>query len=207
MNNVLIIDDQPLYSEALASLVENAINTAEVIQTTDSAEVMELVRSQRIDLIILDVVLGDRDGMRLAKNILATGYRGRLLFVSSRDYSSLSKAAYEMGANGFLNKNEARETIADAIVSVSRGYSMFKSTHTPSSGDVTLSNREAMVFHYLAQGYSNKKISEQLSLSAKTISTYKTRILKKYHADSLIELAAYYPSVRKHSVLPLSTEN
>lgn len=93
-----------------------------------------------------------------------------------------------MGANGFLNKNEARETIADAIVSVSRGYSMFKSTHTPSSGDVTLSNREAMVFHYLAQGYSNKKISEQLSLSAKTISTYKTRILKKYHADSLIEL-------------------
>lgn len=188
MNNVLIIDDQPLYSEALASLVENAINTAEVIQTTDSTEVMDLVRSQRIDLIILDVVLGDRDGMRLAKNILATGYRGRLLFVSSRDYSSLSKAAYEMGANGFLNKNEARETIADAIVSVSRGYSMFKSTHTPSSGDVTLSNREAMVFHYLAQGYSNKKISEQLSLSAKTISTYKTRILKKYHADSLIEL-------------------
>ncbi|HCG5510264.1 TPA: response regulator transcription factor [Vibrio parahaemolyticus] len=194
MNNVLIIDDQPLYSEALASLVENAINTAEVIQTTDSAEVMELVRSQRIDLIILDVVLGDRDGMRLAKNILATGYRGRLLFVSSRDYSSLSKAAYEMGANGFLNKNEARETIADAIVSVSRGYSMFKSsTHTPSSGDVTLSNREAMVFHYLAQGYSNKKISEQLSLSAKTISTYKTRILKKYHADSLIELLHTIP--------------
>ncbi|EIY7830328.1 response regulator transcription factor [Vibrio parahaemolyticus] len=199
MNNVLIIDDQPLYSEALASLVENAINTAEVIQTTDSAEVMELVRSQRIDLIILDVVLGDRDGMRLAKNILATGYRGRLLFVSSRDYSSLSKAAYEMGANGFLNKNEARETIADAIVSVSRGYSMFKSTHTPSSGDVTLSNREAMVFHYLAQGYSNKKISEQLSLSAKTISTYKTRILKKYHADSLIELLHTIPSQKTFS--------
>lgn len=105
MNNVLIIDAQPLYSEALASLVESVINAAEVIQTTDSAEVMDLVRGQKIDLIILDVVLGDRDGMRLAKNILATGYRGRLLFVSSRDYSSLSKAAYEMGANGFLSKH------------------------------------------------------------------------------------------------------
>ncbi|MGY6377883.1 LuxR C-terminal-related transcriptional regulator, partial [Vibrio parahaemolyticus] len=111
----------------------------------------------------------------------------RLLFVSSRDYSSLSKAAYEMGANGLLNKNEARETIADAIVSVSRGYSMFKSTHTPSWGDVTLSNREAMVFQYLAQGYSNKKICEQLSMSAKTISTYKTRISNIHHLDSLIE--------------------
>lgn len=69
LNNVLIIDAQPLYSEALASLVESVINAAEVIQTTDSAEVMDLVRGQKIDLIILDVVLGDRDGMRLAKNI------------------------------------------------------------------------------------------------------------------------------------------
>ncbi|EMB9235061.1 response regulator transcription factor [Vibrio alginolyticus] len=194
MSNVLIIDAQPLYSEALASLVEHAINAAEVIQTTDSAEIMELVRSNKIDLIILDVVLGERDGMRLARNILATGYLGRLLFISSRDYSSLSKAAHEMGANGFLNKSEPRKSIIDAIAGISRGYSMFKSTLTTSSGNVTLSNREAIVFHYLVQGYSNKKISEQLSLSAKTISTYKARILKKYQAASLIELLNTLPT-------------
>ncbi|ENM8382353.1 response regulator [Vibrio alginolyticus] len=194
MSNVLIIDAQPLYSEALASLVEHATNAAEVIQTTDSAEIMELVRSNKIDLIILDVVLGERDGMRLARNILATGYLGRLLFISSRDYSSLSKAAYEMGANGFLNKSEPRKSIIDAIAGISRGYSMFKSTLTTSSGNVTLSNREAIVFHYLVQGYSNKKISEQLSLSAKTISTYKARILKKYQAASLIELLNTLPT-------------
>ncbi|MFM2592201.1 response regulator transcription factor [Vibrio harveyi] len=193
MNNVLIIDDQPLYSEALASLVQNAFQTVNVVESTDSAEVMELIRNQPVDLVILDVVLGDRDGMRLAKNILATGYQGRILFISSRDYSSLSKAAFEMGAHGFLNKNESKETITDAIVSVTRGYSMFKATHNQSSGNVALSNREAMVFHYLAQGYSNKKISEQLSLSAKTISTYKTRILKKYHAESVVELLNTLP--------------
>ncbi|MGD1451636.1 response regulator [Vibrio harveyi] len=193
MNNVLIIDDQPLYSEALASLVHNAFQTVNVVESTDSAEVMELIRNQPVDLVILDVVLGDRDGMRLAKNILATGYQGRILFISSRDYSSLSKAAFEMGAHGFLNKNESKETIMDAIVSVTRGYSMFKATHNQSSGNVALSNREAMVFHYLAQGYSNKKISEQLSLSAKTISTYKTRILKKYHAESVVELLNTLP--------------
>ncbi|HDM8143841.1 TPA: response regulator transcription factor [Vibrio harveyi] len=193
MNNVLIIDDQPLYSEALASLVQNAFQTVNVVESTYSAEVMELIRNQPVDLVILDVVLGDRDGMRLAKNILATGYQGRILFISSRDYSSLSKAAFEMGAHGFLNKNESKETIMDAIVSVTRGYSMFKATHNQSSGNVALSNREAMVFHYLAQGYSNKKISEQLSLSAKTISTYKTRILKKYHAESVVELLNTLP--------------
>ncbi|MEF1304220.1 response regulator transcription factor, partial [Vibrio owensii] len=192
-NNVLIIDDQPLYSEALASLVQTAFQSVNVVESTDSAEVMEIIRNQPVDLVILDVVLGDRDGMRLAKNILATGYQGKILFISSRDYSSLSKAAFEMGAHGFLNKNEAKATIMDAIVSVTRGYSMFKATHNQSSGNVTLSNREAMVFHYLAQGYSNKKISEQLSLSAKTISTYKTRILKKYHAESVVELLNTLP--------------
>ncbi|MCR9911094.1 response regulator transcription factor [Vibrio campbellii] len=193
MNNVLIIDDQPLYSEALASLVQTAFQSVNVVESTDRAEVMDIVRNQPVDLVILDVVLGDRDGMRLAKNILATGYQGKILFISSRDYSSLSKAAFEMGAHGFLNKNEAKATILDAIVSVTRGYSMFKATHNQSSGSVTLSNREAMVFHYLAQGYSNKKISEQLSLSAKTISTYKTRILKKYHAESVVELLNTLP--------------
>ena len=193
MNNVLIIDDQPLYSEALASLVQTAFQSVNIVESTDSAEVMDIVRNQPVDLVILDVVLGDRDGMRLAKNILATGYQGKILFISSRDYSSLSKAAFEMGAHGFLNKNEAKATILDAIVSVTRGYSMFKATHNQSSGSVTLSNREAMVFHYLAQGYSNKKISEQLSLSAKTISTYKARILKKYHAESVVELLNTLP--------------
>ncbi len=193
MKNVLIIDAQPLYSEALASLVNNALNTAEVTQSTSSAEVMDLVRNQRIDLIILDVVIGDRDGLRLAKNIMATGCKGKILFISSKDYSSLSKAAYELGADGYLHKNESKQTIMDAIVSVSRGYSIFKLKHTSSSSNIALSKREAMVFHYLAQGYSNKRISEQLSLSAKTISTYKTRILKKYHANSLIELLHTLP--------------
>ena len=108
MNNVLIIDDQPLYSEALASLVQTAFQSVNVVESTDSAEVMDIVRNQPVDLVILDVVLGDRDGMRLAKNILATGYQGKILFISSRDYSSLSKAAFEMGAHGFLNKKKLR---------------------------------------------------------------------------------------------------
>ena len=188
MNNALVIDNQPLYSEALASLVKTAFQPSNVLESTDSSEIMEIIRNQAVDLVILDVVLGGKDGMRLAINILATGYQGKIIFISSSDYSSLSKAAYEMGAHGFLSKNEAKSTIMDAIVSVMRGYTVFKITPNQSSSNIGLSNREAMVFHYLTQGYSNKRISEHLSLSAKTISTYKTRILKKYHAASVVEL-------------------
>lgn len=194
MNNALIIDNQPLYSEALSSLIKTAFPYANVMETTDPVDIMDLVRNKPIDLVILDVVVGERDGLRLAKSILASGYRGKLLFVSSRDYTSLSRAAFELGARGFLNKNEPKETIMDAIVSISRGYSIFKATQDSPSIDANLSSREAMVFQYLAQGYSNKKIAEQLSLSAKTVSTYKSRILKKYHANSLVELLNTVPT-------------
>lgn len=194
MKNILIIDAQPLYSDALATLVEDAFPSVSVKQSTNGSEIMGLVRNQSVDLIILDVVVGDRDGMSLAKNILATGYQGKMLFVSSKDYPSLTKAAYELGANGFLNKNESKQTLIDAIVSVSRGYTLFKLNHSKTT-KTELSKREAMVFHYLAQGFSNKRISEQLSLSAKTVSTYKTRILKKYNAKSLVELINTVPQL------------
>lgn len=188
MNNALIIDSQPLYSEALSSLIKIAFPYADVTESTNITNIMDLVRNKPIDLVILDVVVGDRDGLRLAKNIFASEFEGKLLFVSSRDYSSLSRAAFELGARGFVNKNESKETIMDTIISISRGYSVFKATQNSISPDAKLSSREAIVLQYLAQGFSNKNIAEQLSLSAKTVSTYKSRILKKYHADSLVEL-------------------
>ncbi len=151
---------------------------------------MHQVRQSKIDFIILDVVLGQRDGMCLAKHILATGYQGKLLFISSKNYSSLSKVAFDIGASGFLDKSESKETIIEAVINISRGYLMFKRKYAPPSAlkKIELSEREAMIFHYLAQGYTNKYISEQLAISAKTVSTYKSRILKKHHASSFIEL-------------------
>ena len=85
MNNVLIIDDQPLYSEALASLVQTAFQSVNAVESTDSAEVMEIIRNQPVDLVILDVVLGDRDGMRLAKEHISDRLpRQNLVYFFSR---------------------------------------------------------------------------------------------------------------------------
>ncbi|WP_285375645.1 response regulator transcription factor [Vibrio sp. B172a] len=76
--------------------------------------------------------------------------------------------------------------VVDAIVSTVKGFRVFKSglsEHYPA-----LSVREQMVFDYLALGYSNQKIAQTLSLSEKTISTYKSRILQKYDTKSIVEL-------------------
>ncbi|WP_373953622.1 response regulator [Vibrio pomeroyi] len=186
--NVLIIDEQPLYREALAELVMDSLEVDDLHKTTDTETILKLVKNQSIDLIVLDVALVNNDGMNLAKIIKAHGYEGKLLFVSSLDSSSLSEAAQSLGANGFLSKSESHESIRFALSSIMKGYSLFKSDQKNCCKSTKLSNKEAIVFEYLIQGHSNKLISEKLSLSAKTISTYKTRILNKYRANSIVEL-------------------
>lgn len=193
--NVLIIDEQPLYREALSELISSALDIEDIYKTTDTDKILKLLRNQRIDLIVLDVTLADSDGMNLAKIIKARGYEGKLLFVSSLDHSSLSEAAFTLGAHGFLSKNENHESIHFALISIMKGYSLFKSDQANVGKSTKLSNKEAIVFQYLIQGHSNKLISEKLSLSAKTISTYKTRILNKYRANSIVELVQLTGSI------------
>lgn len=185
---VLIVDEQPLYREALSELITNSLDVEEVHKTTETEHILNLVKSQRIDLIVLDVTLFDSDGVNLAKIIKAHGYEGKLLFVSSQNSPSLSDAALNLGAHGFLCKSENHESIHFALTSIMKGYSLFKCDQNKQGQSIKLSTKEAIVFQYLIQGHSNKLISERLSLSAKTISTYKTRILSKYRANSIVEL-------------------
>jgi two-component system response regulator FimZ (fimbrial Z protein) len=100
-----------------------------------------------------------------------------------------SNTAKQIGANGYITKAENTSMLKEAIVSVSRGFSVFKNDEgTTARRHTKLSKRETIVFNYLLKGYTNKQISEILTLSSKTISTYKSRILDKYKVDSIVEL-------------------
>ncbi|EOB2812236.1 LuxR C-terminal-related transcriptional regulator [Vibrio vulnificus] len=193
VEKVLIIDSQPLYARALSSLAKEVINPLEVTITTNTKQILDCVREENVELIIMDVLIEGRDGISLAKSIFANGYAGKLLFVSSNDYDSLSNVAYTIGAHGYLTKYASQSTLSNAIVNVLKGYTMFKG-QPAQSDQQALSEREVTVLSYLMQGYSNQKISELLMLSNKTISTYKARILKKYNAKSIVEIAEIHRS-------------
>jgi len=99
-----------------------------------------------------------------------------------------NQVAKEIGANGYILKSEETQSIDESIWAIYRGYSVFKYESNNTKTLPELSERETIVYGYLSQGYSNKRISELLSLSSKTISTYKTRILGKFNASSIIEV-------------------
>lgn len=185
---VLILDNQPIFRHALVSMV-NRINTqTDSIQSDSVKDARRILREQNVDMIILDVDFNDGNGLDFVQHIRKGGYKGKVLFVSSNSNPLFYYIAQNVCANGYILKTEDPSLINDAIISTYRGYTVFKHCTTGMYELPDLSGRESVVFSYLSKGYSNKKISELLSLSSKTISTYKRRILKKYNANSIIEI-------------------
>ncbi|MGD8121381.1 response regulator [Vibrio sp. TRT 2004] len=186
--HTLVIDSQPIMREALSQLLYETIPNVQVLQAPSATFAIQLVRNHNINMVVLDVDLEGSDGFEFVRRARAYGYTGRILFVSSNKHPMYSETAKLLGANGYVSKLENTLVLKEAVLSVSRGHSVFKKTDNLKKRNTTLSKRETVVFNYLIKGYSNKKISEVLSLSSKTISTYKARILDKYKVDSIVEL-------------------
>lgn len=186
--NVLVLDTQPIVRKAIISLLKSNQLPTNIFESNSVVAAYKLVRTNDIQIILLDVELSDGSGLDFIRRLRQAGFRGKVLFISSNNHPMYNQVAKEVGANGYIIKSEETQTISEAIWATYRGYLVFKHTSDTNSKLPTLSKRESIVYSYLSQGYSNKKISELLSLSSKTISTYKTRILEKFNASSIIEV-------------------
>lgn len=187
--NCLVVDDHPLVCVAIETLLKSIDYIQSVTSVHNGNIAHKILKNKPINLLILDVNLGDSDGFDFLRRAKAHGYTGKVLFISSSDNAIHINTAFKMGADGYLCKSENFHLIADAIDSIVKGYSIFKfRNNNQSTGKAELSKREIVVFNYLVQGKSNKYIADVLSLSAKTVSTYKRRILDKYKVTSIVEL-------------------
>lgn len=185
----LVIDSFPLVRETLSQQLLSLETVAEVKESSSVADTLLQLKKERFDLLTMDVELGQDNGFELMKRAKATGYQGKILFVSRFDYSLHSALAKKNGANGYISKTEPTLIVRDAMSQILRGYNLFK--QDDSKVDINtdnLSSRELTVFQYLIKGYSNKQIAELLFLSEKTISTYKSRVLSKFSASTVVEL-------------------
>ncbi|WP_165314014.1 response regulator transcription factor [Vibrio ziniensis] len=182
----LIIDSFPMVQQAMQQMLHTNHNFEKVLLASDAFTAASALRQYDIDLIILDIQLAGFDGLDFLRRMRAKQFAGKILFVSSNEHGMYSNAAKKMGANGYVLKTENTEIIQDAISSVLRGYNVFK--HNSDNEFSALSKRETIVYNYLVKGFTNKRISELLSISTKTVSTYKSRILNKCNVDSIIEL-------------------
>ncbi|KJK07450.1 MULTISPECIES: response regulator transcription factor [Pseudomonas] len=200
MHSVLIVDDHPVIRLAVRVLLEK--HDMRVVGEADNGlDAVQLVRELTPQVVILDIGIPKLDGLTVISRIKALNVRSEILVLTSQTADAVCRRCIQLGARGFINKEEDLGSLITAIKAVESGYNFFPSLTYDSVNSTdqlteleqiqSLTDREVTVLQYLAQGYSNKEIGEKLFLSNKTVSTYKTRLLQKLGAASLVDLAEF----------------
>lgn len=208
MHSVLIVDDHPVIRMAVRILLEK--HGMRVVGETDNGiDAVQLARELSPQVVILDIGIPKLDGFTVISRIKALDVRSEILILTSHPADSVCRRCIQLGARGFVNKEQDLTSLISAVKAVVSGYTFFPvlaldsviSSEQPTEVDLirSLTDREMMVLQYLAQGYSNKQISEMLMLSNKTVSTYKVRLLQKLGVSSLIDLADF---AKRNSLTP-----
>ncbi len=201
MATVLIVDDHPAFRLVLRTQIALLPGASRILEADNGVDTLALARSERPDLIVLDLDMPKMGGLEAISRILAVNPDLRILVVSAHDPSVFAARVAELGACGYASKRLEIKELIRCIESVLAGYSVFpNAAKTASPVDVAdsyqkrldlLSNKEMIVTQMLAQGLSNKEIGEALFISNKTVSTHKTRIMNKLQMGSLVELVDF----------------
>jgi two-component system, NarL family, invasion response regulator UvrY len=201
MKKILIIDDHEIVRDGIKKIL-NERNVGYVYgEVGSAAEALKLVSEQNWDIVILDISLGGRNGLEVMKEIKALRPHLPVLILSMHSEEQYARRAFKAGAAGYITKDSPRTEILKAIDRVAKGRRYVSPALAEGlvvdlergtrPAHETLSNREFEVMRWIASGKTVGEIAALLSLSDKTISTYRARVLEKMGMRTNAELTHY----------------
>lgn len=201
MIRVVVVDDQPLVRAGITMMVNTQKDMTVVAEAADGEEAIIQVRSQRPDVVLMDVRMADNDGISATRAIIDGGLTAdsgkpvKVIILTTFHLNEYVQAAVRAGASGFLLKDAPPAEIATAIRAVAAGdawlnpavtrtlldeFASQPERHTPTPAQMTqLTPREREVLILLAQGQTNAEVAEQMSISEATVRTYVSHVLSK----------------------------
>ena len=210
MIDLLIVDDHMIIRRGLVQILAGAARLGDIREAGDGPAALRALRQRPAHVVLLDIALGDRDGLDVLKTMRSEFPQVGVVMLSVYPESQFAVRAIRGGAGAYLNKGCSPDELLGAIHQVADGGVFI----TPAIAELLarsvregdgksphemLSDREFQVFSLIAQGRSVSEIAVQLSLSANTISTYRARIFDKLGVHSLAELLTY---AARHDMLP-----
>ncbi|WP_081208920.1 response regulator [Salegentibacter sediminis] len=200
MNTILIADHHPVVSEGIGNIIR--MNPAlEIIgKVTNGNELFKFLTRQVPTVLILELDLPEIQGINAIRTLKKEYPELRILIFSYHAEEMYALSAIKAGASGYISKTTDPKTLESAIYQVARGgiYLNKKITEKLNTGMskgkslITkfkkLSTREIEVLNLISAGKRNKDIAETLQINEKTVSTYKTRLLKKLNVDNVADL-------------------
>jgi two-component system response regulator NreC len=199
---VLIVDDHTVVRAGLRLLLDAEDDIETVGEAGDAREAIFEARSTKPDVVLMDVVLGDRSGIDVTPELIREQPQARVLVLSMQDDPRYVREAFAAGAHGYVLKEAADTELVTAVREVARGGSYVHpalgariaaadaaaanaAQHDP------LSDREREVLRLLALGHTNQEIAEMLFISVRTAETHRAHIMQKLRLETRAELVRY----------------
>jgi two-component system invasion response regulator UvrY len=202
MIKILIADDHAIVREGLKRIVAETADMVVADEAISGHEVLKKVRNNEYDVVILDISMPGRGGVDILKQLKGQKPDLPILILSMHPEEQYAVRVLKAGAAGYLTKESAPDELITAIKRVSRGrkyvspslaeklaFDLERDTERPYHE--TLSDREYQVLCMIASGKRVQEIAEELCLSVKTVSTYRSRILEKLKMKNNAELMRY----------------
>jgi two-component system invasion response regulator UvrY len=198
---ILIVDDHAMVREGLKRILLDEYKDATFGEAANTTEALDQIWKKKWDVLLLDITMHGRTGLDVLKEIRASASKVPVLVLSAHPEEQYAVRVLKAGAAGYLTKESAPQELCRALRKVCSGGKYITTTlaeqlaaEVQSSGrpaHESLSNREYQVMLLIAAGKVPKEIGDELSLSVKTVGTYRTRILEKLKLKNNAELMRY----------------
>jgi len=206
ITKVMIVEDHPLFSKGLAQLIDAQSLYKVVGEAENGQTAMDILQKDKPKLAIVDLNLGDEDGLDLIKKLKAQDDQLLILVLSMHDERYYAERVLRAGARGYIMKEEAGTRVVDAMNTVVAGKIWLSDSERErlfdymTGGDSMnqgedwlasvnkLSDRQLQIFNLIGKGLGTIEIASKLNLSTKTIDTHKEHIKLKLHCGSSQEL-------------------
>jgi DNA-binding NarL/FixJ family response regulator len=202
MTRILLVDDHPIVRQGIKQVLSGAFDPALVGEAANAEEGLNEVRSTDWDIMVLDLTLPGMSGLDLLKDLRRERPTLPVLVLSMHPPEQFARRAMNAGASGYLTKDSAPNELVKAVGEVIAGRRYLNPSvieelvmhDQPERGQrphEALSDREYQVLRMIASGLTVSQVAARLSLSVKTISTYRARVLEKMHMKTTAELMHY----------------
>ena len=203
MIRIAIVDDHAMVRAGLRQFFADQPDFSVVAEAANGREALDIVRRGDVDVVVMDIAMPDQSGVDALAAIRARAPDLPVLILSGYPEEHYATTLLRQGASGYLNKDCDPDEIVKAIRTVCRGRKYITAGVAERLADglsggggdklphEDLSERELQVFLRLAKGETVGHMAESMSLSVKTISTYRTRVMEKMHLASNSDLTYY----------------
>jgi DNA-binding NarL/FixJ family response regulator len=202
MIKVLIADDHPIMREGLKLILRDTLDIAVAGEASSAQETLQQVLEKDCDIVLLDISMPGRSGLEILNQLKSLKPYVQVLILSTYPEEQYAVRALKSNAAGYLTKSSAPEELITAIRKTAQGGKYVSAALAEKmafdlAGDSTkslhdrLSDREYQVLCLIASGKTVKEIGAELTLSIKTISTYRRRILEKMNMKNNAEIIRY----------------